>query len=100
MFGLGFPELLVIFFVIFLLFGAKALPEVAKGLGQAMQIFKKQAREISDDIEISSNKPRLAPDSKEESTKASDVVGESNDFDSSKRKDNWRDQTKTKDTNA
>ena len=40
MLGLGMPELLVIFLIIFLLFGAKKLPEVARSLGRAVNEFK------------------------------------------------------------
>ncbi len=34
------PELLVIFLIIFLLFGAKKLPEIARSLGRAVKEFK------------------------------------------------------------
>ena len=34
-------ELLLIFLLVLLLFGARRLPEIAKGLGQAIQEFKK-----------------------------------------------------------
>lgn len=40
MFNLGMPELLVILFIVFLIFGAKRLPEAGKGLGQAIRGFK------------------------------------------------------------
>jgi sec-independent protein translocase protein TatA len=43
--GLGGPELLVIFAVLLLLFGAKRLPELAKGLGKSVAEFKKATRE-------------------------------------------------------
>jgi len=39
--GIGHWELLVILFVILLLFGAKRLPDLARGLGQAIREFKK-----------------------------------------------------------
>jgi len=37
----NFTELAVIFFVFFLLFGAKRLPEVGKNLGEGIRNFKK-----------------------------------------------------------
>jgi sec-independent protein translocase protein TatA len=38
--GLGTPEILVIAVVIFLLFGATRLPQLAKSLGQSKRAFK------------------------------------------------------------
>jgi len=38
---LNFTELVVAFFVLFLLFGAKRLPEVGKNLGEGIRNFKK-----------------------------------------------------------
>ena len=38
---LGGPELIVIFLVILLLFGAKKIPELARGVGKGMGEFKK-----------------------------------------------------------
>ena len=40
MFNLGTGELLIIFLVILLLFGAKRLPELARGLGRGINEFK------------------------------------------------------------
>ncbi|OGW86301.1 MAG: preprotein translocase [Omnitrophica bacterium RIFCSPHIGHO2_02_FULL_46_11] len=37
-------ELVVIFLVVFLLFGAKRLPEIARGLGEGIKEFKKAIR--------------------------------------------------------
>ncbi len=48
--GIGFSELLLIFLIIMLLFGAKKLPEFAKGMGQALREFRKAAREIEEPI--------------------------------------------------
>jgi sec-independent protein translocase protein TatA len=47
MFGLGTTELLVIGVIIVLIFGAKRLPEIGKGLGGAIREFRKVKREIS-----------------------------------------------------
>ena len=41
MFGLGTTELIVIGGIIFLIFGAKRLPEIGKGLGGALREFRK-----------------------------------------------------------
>ncbi|MCK5521244.1 MAG: twin-arginine translocase TatA/TatE family subunit [Candidatus Marinimicrobia bacterium] len=49
--GLGLPELLIIFFVILLLFGAKRLPELASGLGKGLREFKKAASDVKDELE-------------------------------------------------
>tara|TARA_Y100001970_G_scaffold96502_1_gene121543 strand:+ start:7704 stop:7898 length:195 start_codon:yes stop_codon:yes gene_type:complete len=40
MFNLGTGELVIIFLVILLLFGAKRLPELARGLGKGINEFK------------------------------------------------------------
>ena len=38
--GLGMPELLIIGLIIIILFGARKIPELAKGLGQGIRNFK------------------------------------------------------------
>lgn len=50
MFGLGMQELIVIFLIIFLLFGAKNLPEIAKGLGKGIKEFKNALRSMHEDV--------------------------------------------------
>lgn len=50
MFGLGMQELIVIFLIIFLLFGAKNLPEIAKGIGKGIKEFKNALRSMNDDV--------------------------------------------------
>ena len=44
------PEVIVILAVVLILFGAKKLPELAKGLGQGIREFKKSSKEIQDEI--------------------------------------------------
>ena len=48
MFGLGTPELLVIFGIAFLVFGGKKLPEIGAGLGKGIKSFKKGLGEVED----------------------------------------------------
>jgi sec-independent protein translocase protein TatA len=49
MFGLGTTELIVIGGIIVLIFGAKRLPEIGKGLGSAIREFRNVKKEISPD---------------------------------------------------
>jgi sec-independent protein translocase protein TatA len=46
---LGTPELLIIFAVVILLFGASKLPELARGSGRALRIFKAETKGLTDD---------------------------------------------------
>ena len=41
MFGLGTQELLLILLALVLLFGAKKIPQIAKGLGQSVSEFRR-----------------------------------------------------------
>lgn len=49
--NLGFGELVVILAIALLLFGAKRLPEVARGIGKSFNAFKEGLRDVSDDAE-------------------------------------------------
>jgi len=49
MFGLGTPELIVIGVIIFLIFGAKRLPDIGKGLGGAIREFKQVKKDLAQD---------------------------------------------------
>ena len=50
---LGWPEIVAILAVVLLLFGAKKLPELARGLGKGINEFKKASRDVQDEIERS-----------------------------------------------
>ena len=55
--GLGTPELLIILAVIILLFGAAKLPELARGSGRALRIFKAETKGLMDDDETTPASP-------------------------------------------
>ena len=48
--NLAGPDLIVILLIILVLFGAKKLPELAKGMGSAIKEFQKAKDEISDEL--------------------------------------------------
>lgn len=48
--GLQGPELLFILVVILIFFGARKLPELAKGLGQGIKEFKKATKDVQQDL--------------------------------------------------
>ena len=49
MFGLGPTELIIIAIIVLLIFGAKRLPEIGKGLGGAIKEFRNVKKELSSD---------------------------------------------------
>ncbi len=55
MFGLSMQELLVILVIVIVLFGATRLPEIGKGVGQAIKNFKKGMSE-PDEIDVTPKK--------------------------------------------
>ena len=58
MFGLGTPEIIAILVLLLLLFGARRLPELARGLGQGIREFRKSVKEITDDSTSDSSSGR------------------------------------------
>lgn len=45
---LGFPELIIIFLIIMVLFGATRLPQIGRGLGEGIRNFKKGIKQDED----------------------------------------------------
>jgi len=63
MFGLGTPELIVIGVIIFLIFGAKRLPDIGKGVGGAIREFRQVKKDLSMDEKEDKN-PSLSLEEK------------------------------------
>jgi sec-independent protein translocase protein TatA len=55
--GLGTTELVLILLVVVLLFGATKLPELARGSGRALRIFKAETKGLMDDDDEAATKP-------------------------------------------
>lgn len=51
MFGIGYPELLIIFLIVLLLFGGRKIPEIARGLGKGIREFKKAKDNVKDSLD-------------------------------------------------
>jgi len=60
----GWPEIVFILVIVLLLFGAKKLPELARGLGQSLGEFKKAREEFEREVKKSSAELEIkeAPD--------------------------------------
>jgi sec-independent protein translocase protein TatA len=58
--GLGGWEMVIVVIAILLLFGAKKIPELAKGLGTGIKEFKKATREVTDEIQNSADDKSVA----------------------------------------
>ncbi|MEI6714560.1 MAG: twin-arginine translocase TatA/TatE family subunit [Verrucomicrobiota bacterium] len=48
--NLAGPDMLIIFFIVLIMFGAKKLPELAKGLGQAVKEFSKAKEDVNQEF--------------------------------------------------
>lgn len=51
MFGLGLPELIIIFVIALLVFGPKKLPDLGKSVGRAMAEFKRAQQDFQESVQ-------------------------------------------------
>lgn len=72
MFGLGFQELIIIFIIILLLFGAKKLPELARGLGKGINEFKRAQQGLEEEIKNATSEKPIEKELAEKISKLSD----------------------------
>jgi sec-independent protein translocase protein TatA len=64
--NLGATELLLILAVVVLLFGASKLPELARGSGRALRIFKAETKGLMDDDDDAADAASKSPESQRE----------------------------------
>ena len=59
--GISGGEIILILALILILFGARKLPELAKGLGQGIKEFKKATKEVTDEVSQAMEEPPPPP---------------------------------------
>ena len=65
MFNIGPQELFWLFLIVLLIFGAKRIPEIGRGIGRGIQEFKKGMRDVETELNVS-DKPATREKSAEE----------------------------------
>ena len=61
LFNLGGGEIILILALVLILFGAKKLPELAKGLGTGIKEFKKATRDVTEEMHAAMEEPPPPP---------------------------------------
>ena len=64
MFGIGFPELIVILVVALLVFGPAKLPELARSLGRGLAEFRRASSDLRQSLNEAAQEPRIEPPEK------------------------------------
>ncbi|MEX0746358.1 MAG: twin-arginine translocase TatA/TatE family subunit [Rhodothermales bacterium] len=57
--GLGTTEIILIFLVVLLVFGAKRIPEIARGLGKGIREFKDATTDIKKELTVEEERNRI-----------------------------------------
>jgi sec-independent protein translocase protein TatA len=60
MFGMGWPELAIIFVIILVIFGPKSLPKIGQSLGRGIREFKDAAQGLTADLDDDDDRSKSA----------------------------------------
>ena len=63
--GLSSTELIIILVIVVLLFGAKKIPELAKGIGSGIKNFKEEMNKV-EETKVEEKKPEVKDETKKE----------------------------------
>ena len=77
MMGIGFPELMVIFLIIMIIFGAGKLPEIGNAFGKSIKNFKQSMKEAEEEGKLATGEQPEAAIEDAEETKAVPEIAES-----------------------
>ena len=78
--GLGPWEIILILAVVLVLFGAKKLPELAKGMGQGIKEFKKASKDVQGELDRAmDDQPTYTPPPAPQITEQTSETNESGD---------------------
>lgn len=61
MFNLGPQELLLLFVIVLLIFGARRIPEIGRSIGRGIQEFKRGMKDVESDLSTSDRPNRELP---------------------------------------
>ena len=76
MFGMGHIEILIIFLIVLLIFGAKRIPEMAQGLGKGIREFRTAMRDVQEEIDINAPPSNNAQQNNIETAPATESVAQ------------------------
>ena len=74
---LGWPEIVAIMVIVLVMFGARKVPELMRGLGEGIREFKKATRDVQDEIEKAVNEETPLPRSQPSDSSPATTVAES-----------------------
>ena len=87
MFGIGMPELIMVFVIALIVIGPKKLPDLARALGRGIAEFKKATNEVKANLEIGEVEEELRGMEEELADSVSGLIKQSEIAEESEAKD-------------